>query len=115
MYILPLFFKNLVEYTHLGHTRSNHGLQFEQNNHEAAGILMICLATGASKQCPGDRIVFFRPDTDVLVLAIAHYDKLLKTQQYRWSRVLLKLDQYGLYLEKASALALRVFLAFTGA
>ena len=76
MYILPLFFKNLVEYTHLGHTRSNHGLQFEQNNHEAAGILMICLATGASKQCPGDRIVclFFRPDTDVLVLAIAHYD-----------------------------------------
>ena len=76
---------------------------------------MICLATGASKQCPGDRIVFFRPYTDVLVLAIAHYDKLLKTQQYRWSQVLLKLDQYGLYLEKASALALRVFLALTGA
>ena len=78
---------------------------------------MICLATAALKQCPGDRIVclFFRPDTDVLVLAIAHYDKLLKTQQYRWSRVLLKLDQYGLYLEKASALALRVFLALPGA
>ena len=59
-----------------GYTRSNRTLQFEENNHEEADTLMICLAAAASQRCPGARMVFFSPDTDVLVLAIAHYDKL---------------------------------------
>ena len=47
-------------------------------NHEEADTLMICLVAAASQRCPGARMVFFSPDTDVLVLAIVHYDKLCK-------------------------------------
>ena len=61
-----------------GHTRSNRCMQFEENNHEEADTLMICLAAAASQRCPEAQMVFFSPDTDVLVLAVAHYDKLCK-------------------------------------
>ena len=37
---------------------------------------MICLAAKASQRYPDAQLVFFTPDTDVLVLAVAHYDKL---------------------------------------
>ena len=53
-------------------------MHFENNNHEEADTLMICLAAEASQQCPDAQLVFFTPDTDVLVLAVAYYDKLCK-------------------------------------
>ena len=59
-----------------GHTRSNRDLHFKDNNHEEADTLMICLAVEASQRYPDAQLVFFTPDTDVLVLAVAHYDKL---------------------------------------
>jgi len=52
-----------------GHTRSNQNMHSLDTNHEEADTLMICLAA---------KVVFFSPDTDVLVLAVAHYDKLCK-------------------------------------
>ena len=39
---------------------------------------MICLAAKASQRCPDAQLVFFSPDTDVLVLAVTHYEKLCK-------------------------------------
>ena len=61
-----------------GQTRSNRNMHFEDNNHEEADTLMICLAAEASQRCPDAQLVFFTSDTDVLVLAVAHYDKLCK-------------------------------------
>ena len=78
-----------------GCTISNHDMQFEDNNHEEADTLMICLAAAASQRCPEARMVFFSPDTDVLVLAVAHYDKLANTLRYVWYQVLWRLSQSG--------------------
>jgi len=46
-----------------------------KQEHEA-DTLMVCLAADALRRFPDAQLVFFTPDTDVLVLAIAHYDKL---------------------------------------
>ena len=70
--------QKLVITSAAGHTRSNQTMQFKENNHEEADTLMICLAAAASQRCPEARMIFFSPDTDVLVLAIAHYDKLCR-------------------------------------
>jgi len=48
---------------------------------------MICLAAEASRRCPNAELVFFTPDTDVLVLAIEHYEKLCKSHQFHWYQV----------------------------
>jgi len=61
-----------------GQTRSNRDLTFKENNHEEANTIMICLADEASQRCPNAELVFFTPDTDVLVLVIGHYEKLCK-------------------------------------
>ena len=61
-----------------GHTRNNGNLHFEYNNHEEADTLMICLAAEASQRCPESKLVLFTSNTDVLVLAVAHYDRLCK-------------------------------------
>jgi len=61
-----------------GHTRSNRDVgPFPDNNHEEADTLMICLS--ATERNPVDaQMTFFSPDTDVLVLIIANYDRLPK-------------------------------------
>ena len=57
---------------------------------------------------------FFSPDTDVLVLAIVHNNKLLKTATSMVSGVV-EISRIWIVLgeEKGSALALRVIHAFT--
>ncbi|CAG2058058.1 unnamed protein product, partial [Timema podura] len=61
-----------------GHTRSNINVHYEDNNHEEADTLMTCLEVEASCQYSDTQMVFFSPDTDVLVLVLEHYDKLGK-------------------------------------
>jgi len=63
-----------------GHTRSNRDVgPFPDNNHEEADTLMICLGVSATERNPVDaQMTFFSPDTDVLVLIIANYDRLPK-------------------------------------
>ena len=62
-----------------GHTRSNKDLLFQYNNHEEADTLLIHQAVLASQRNPTNaQLVFFSPDTDVLVLVIANYDLMLK-------------------------------------
>jgi hypothetical protein len=69
------------------HTRSNQDMQFDANNHEEADTLMICVAAAASQRSSSARLVFFTPDTDVLVLVVANYDKLCKIRRCQWYQV----------------------------
>ena len=69
----------LVIVSAAGHTKSNSQLCFEDNNHEEADTLLINQAILASRRNPPDaKLVFFSPDTDVLVLAIANYELLIR-------------------------------------
>jgi hypothetical protein len=61
-----------------GHTESNSQLKFESNNHEDADTLRIHHAVVASHGNQRDaQLMFFSPDTDVLVLVVANYEILL--------------------------------------
>ena len=61
-----------------GHTNSNVDLgPFPDNNHEEADTLMICLDVfAAERHSKKAQITFFSPDTDVLVLLVANFDRL---------------------------------------
>jgi len=98
-----------------GHTRSNRNLHFDDNNHEEADTLMICLAAEASQRCPGAELVFFTPDTDVLVLAVAHYEKLCKKTSISMVSGMVDIEPIWTALGKEKAQALPIFHAFTGA
>ena len=98
-----------------GNTRCNRSIQFEENNHEEADTLMICLAASASQRCPAARMVFFSPDTDVLVLAVAHFDKLCKNTAISMASGILEIGPIWSALGREKATALHVFHAFTGA
>jgi len=61
-----------------GHTTSNENLLFQDNNHKEADTLLIYQAVLVSQRNPPNaQMVFFSPNTDVLVLAIANYDLML--------------------------------------
>ena len=98
-----------------GHTRSNGNLHFEDNNHEEADTLMICLAAKASQRCPDAQLVFFSPDTDVLVLAVTHYEKLCKKTSISMVSGMVDVEPIWRALGEEKAQALSTFHAFTGA
>jgi hypothetical protein len=75
--------RHLQQIRRSGHTRSYRNLHFEDNNHEEADTLMICLAAKVSQRCPDALLVFFTPDTDVLVLAVVNYDNSTKGSHFR--------------------------------
>lgn len=99
----------------LGRTKSNRDMEFEDNNHEEADTLMICLAAAASQRCPGARMVFFSPDTDVLVLVVAHYDKLCKHTAISMVSGTFEIEPIWSALGPGKAAALPILHAFTGA
>ena len=98
-----------------GHTRSNRNMWFEENNHEEADTLMICLAAAAAQRCPKARMVIFSPDTDVLVLAVAHYEKLCTNTAVCMASGPLEIEPIWNALGREKATALMAFHAFTGA
>ena len=61
-------------------------------------------------------MVLVSPDIDVLVLAVAHYDKLCRNTAISMVSGILEIGPIwsALGREKAAALGLRVFHAFTG-
>ena len=59
-------------------------------------------------------MVFFSPDTDVLVLAIAHYDKLCKNTAISMVSGVVEVGPIWNALGEKKAAALHVFHAFTG-
>ena len=97
-----------------GNTKSNRNTHVEDNNHEEADILMICLAAEASQRCPDAQLVFFTPDTDVLVLAVAH-DKLCKKASILIVSGAVEIEPIWRALGKEKVQALPVFHAFIGA
>ena len=76
---------------------------------------MICLAAEASQRCPDAQLVFFTTDTDVLVLAVAYYDKLCKRTLLSMVSGTVDIDLIWRALRKEKAQALPIFHAFTGA
>ena len=74
---------------------------------------MICLAAKASQRCPNAELVFFTPDTDVLVLAIAHYDKMCKKTSISMVSGIIDIQPIWRALGKKKAQALPIFHAFT--
>ena len=104
----------LVITSALGHTRSNRNLHFEDNNHEEADTLMICLAVEASRRSPDAQLVCFTPDTEVLVLAVAHYDKLCRRTSLSIVSGTVDIGPIWRALGKQKAQALVMFHAFTG-
>ncbi len=86
-----------------------------ENNHEEADTLMIWLGTAAARCCPQARMVFFTPDTDILVLAVAHYEKLCKNTAISMRTGALEIKPIWSALGRDKARALAAFYAFTGA
>ena len=99
-----------------GHSRSNRNLHFDDNNHEEADTLMICLAINASQRSPSSaEITIFSPDTDVLVLAIANYHLLASTTSVSLVSGIVQIRPMWFALGEERAKALSAFHAFTGA
>ncbi|KAJ4946949.1 hypothetical protein JOQ06_008992, partial [Pogonophryne albipinna] len=99
-----------------GNTRSNKDLLFEENNHEEADTLLIHQAVLASHRNPADtQLMFFSPDTDILVLVTANYDLLLKNTSISLASGVVQIEPLWRALGKERAKALSAFHAFTGA
>ncbi len=99
-----------------GLTRNNKDLVFEENNHEEADTLLIHQAVLASQRNPHDaQLVFFSPDTDVLVLVTANYDLMLKNTSISMASGVVQIEPLWRALGKARAKVLPAFHAFTGA
>ena len=75
---------------------------------------MICLTAKASQRCPNAELVFFTPDTDVLVLAIGNYDKLCKRSSISMVSGIIDIQPIWRALGKEKAQALPMFHAFAG-
>ena len=70
----------------------------------------------ASQRNPPDaQIVFFSPDTDVLVLAIANYDLMLKNTSISMASGVILIEPIWTAIAAERAKALPAFHAFTGA
>ena len=76
---------------------------------------MICLAAAASQRCPKARIVSFSPDTDILVLAIANYEKLCNHTAFCMASGTLEIGSIRNALGRDRSATLPVFHALTGA
>src|SRR6218665_2828242 len=83
----------------------------QDNNHEEADTLLIYHAVLASQRNPPDaQMVFFSPDTDVLMLVIANYDLMLRN-----TSISMRIDPIWRAIGSERAKAFTAFYAFTGA
>ena len=89
---------------------------FQDNNHEEADTLLIYQAVRATQRNPPDaKMVFFSPDTDVLVLVIANYDLMLKNTSVSMASGVMGIEPIWRAIGSERAKALPAFHAFTGA
>jgi len=99
-----------------GHIKSNRDLLFQDNNHEEADTLLIYQAVLASQRNPPDaQMVFFSPDTHVLVFVIANYDLMLQNTSISMVSRVLQIQQIWTAIGAERAKALPAFHALTGA
>ena len=98
------------------HTRSNEDLLFQDNSHEEADTLLIYQTVFASQRNPPDaQMVFFSPDTDVLVLTVANCDLMLKNTSISMAFGVIRIEPIWTAIGVERAKALLAFHAFTGA
>ena len=98
-----------------GHTESNSQLHFDENNHEEADTLLIHQAVLASRRNPSDsKLMFFSPDTDVLVLVVAIYELLLQNTYVSMASGISEVKPIWTHLGAERAKSLPAFHAFTG-
>ena len=99
-----------------GHTRSNRDVgPFPDNNHEEADTLMIFLGVSATERNSVDaQMTFFSPDTDVLVLIIANYDRLPKNTSISMASRVQQIEPLWAALGPDRAKALLGLHAFSG-
>ncbi|CAK6975647.1 hypothetical protein KUCAC02_002633%2C partial [Scomber scombrus] len=82
--------------------RSKKDLVFEENNHEEADTLLIYQAVLASQRNPHDaQLVFYSPDTDVLVLVTANYDIKLKNTSISMASGVVQIEPLWLALDRS--------------
>ena len=100
-----------------GVTRSNRVVgPFPDNNHEEADTLMICLGVSATERnSVNAQMTFFSPDTDVLVLIIANYDRLPKNTSISMASRVQQIEPLWIALGPDRAKALPGLHAFSGA
>jgi len=99
-----------------GCTRSNSNIAFENNNHEEADTLLIHHAVLASHRNPPDaEIMFFSPDTDVLVLVVANYHLFLRKTSISMVSGIIDMEPIAAALGRQRAKALPALHAFSGA
>ena len=100
-----------------GKTRSNRDIgHLPDNNHEEADTLMICLGVSATERNSVDsQMTFFSPDTDVLVLVIANYDRLPRNTFVSMVSNMQQIEPIWEVLGHRRAQALPGFHAFSGA
>ena len=99
-----------------GNSFSNSQIQFERNNHEEADTLLIYHAILASHRNPPDaKLMIYSPDTDVLLLTIANYERLLKDTAISMTSRILQVEPIWKALGGKRANSLVAFHAFTGA
>src|SRR6218665_3112622 len=88
----------------------------QDNNHEEADTLLIYHAVLASQRNPLDaEMVFFSPDTGVLMLVIANYDLMLKNTSISMCSGVLVIDPIWRSIGPERATAFPAFHTFTGA
>lgn len=108
----------LVIVSAAGRTQSNKdaGPLIPENNHEEADTLMVCLGVSAAERNPQDAcMTFFSPDTDVLILVIANYDRLPKKTSVSMTSSVKMIEPIWTALGPDRAKALPGLHAFTGA
>ena len=107
----------LINTSAAGHTRSSRDVgSFLDNNHEEADTLMICLGvTAAERNSVDAHMTFFSPDTDVLVLIIANYDRLPKKTFISLASGVQQIEPLWASLGPDRAKALPGLHAFSGA
>src|SRR6218665_85228 len=88
----------------------------QDNNHKEADTLLIYHAVLASQRSPLDaEMVFFSPDTGVLMLVIANYDLMLKNTSIYMASGVMRIDPIWRAIGPERAKAFPAFHAFTGA
>src|SRR6218665_574472 len=88
----------------------------QDNNHEEADTLLIYHAVLASQvNQPDAQMVFFSPDTYILMLVIANYDLMLKNTSISMASGVMRIDPIWRAIRPETAKAFPAFHVFTGA
>lgn len=88
--------------------------RYNKNNHKEADTLMVYLAVAVSQQGVDGELVLFSPDTDVLALILANYDRQCRKTTISITSGCFEIEPIWKAIGRDKAKALPMFHAFTG-